>query len=172
MMAVRKPFEVGDVISTNDIFGTVKKIDLRATTIHTPQAQTVIIPNKKVFQMPITNYSYLQKRRIDLSVGVSYGEDLSKVKDITIQAIESLDFLRSDTEVELFYEEFGDSSINFVVRYWIDFSSQVEYRSAVSEGIMAIKSSYDKQGITIPFPIRTLDFGIKGGEKLSDVMEN
>jgi len=170
MMAVRRPFEVGDIISTNDIFGTVKKVDLRATTIYTPKGQTVIIPNKKVFQMPIKNYSYFQKRRIDLSVGVSYGENLSKVKDITIDAINSLDFLSSDSEVELFYEEFGDSSINFVVRYWIDFSVQVQYKNAVSEGIMSIKAAYDENDITIPFPIRTLDFGIKGGEKLSDMM--
>jgi small-conductance mechanosensitive channel len=65
------------------------------------------------------------------------------------------------------YTEFGSSSINFSVRYWIPFKRQLDYNNAISDGVMALKKSYDANGITIPFPIRTLDFGIKGGEKLS-----
>lgn len=65
--------------------------------------------------------------------------------------------------VELFYEGFGDSSIDFVVRFWSDFSQQSDLLSTRSEAIIALKTALDEAGLTIPFPIRTLDFGVAGG---------
>ena len=67
----------------------------------------------------------------------------------------------TDKETTLVYDEFGDSSINFTVRFWVKFSRQFDYRSARSEAIIAIKKAFDKEGISIPFPIRTLDIDPK-----------
>ena len=170
IIATRRPFRIGDIVETNDFFGTVMQMNLRTTVLRTPQAQKIIIPNKSVLQNPITNYSFFGERRIDLEVGISYGEDLEKVKSVTTAAIEQIDYLQKDKEVEFFYKEFGDSSINFEIRYWINFYGQTEYLKARSEGVMKIKAAYDQNDITIPFPIRTLDFGIKGGEKLSEIL--
>lgn len=171
IIVLRKPISVGDLIKSNDHFGNVIRINIRATHILTPQGQFVIIPNKEIIENPLINYSKLGMRRIDLKVGVSYGENLRKVRDITLEAVNKIDYLAPKREVDLFYEEFGDSSINFVVRYWVDFKNQPDYLHAVSDGIILIKEAYDENGITIPFPIRTLDFGIKGGTKLEKVMD-
>lgn len=169
-LAIRHTFRVGELIETNDFFGTVTKINLRSTELRTPPGQVVLIPNKEVFENPITNFSVTGDRRVDLKVGISYGDDLAKVRRVTVQAVEGVPGRDTRREVELFFEEFGDSSINFTVRFWIPFRKQTDYLKARSEAVERIKSAYDREGITIPFPIRTLDFGIKGGRRLDEVM--
>ncbi|MGK7392465.1 MAG: mechanosensitive ion channel family protein [Candidatus Cyclobacteriaceae bacterium M2_1C_046] len=167
IMAIKSPIFIGDVLEYDSHYGTVKNIGLRATTLIDPQGQDVIIPNRLIFENPYKHFTVRKERRIDLQVGISYGEDLQKVEDIVLEAIKAITYLRKDREVEFYYEEFGDSSINFVVRYWIDFRRPVDFFKARHDGIKRIKSAFNNNNITIPFPIRTLDFGIKGGEKLS-----
>ncbi len=169
LMAIRKPIVVGDIIETNGYMGVVEKISLRVTTIRTFQGLHVIIPNKEVFQNPVTNYTKTNVRRIDLECGVSYGDDLEKVKEIAESAIEKQDFYIKDEGVNLFFTSFGDSSINFSLRFWIEYPDQPGFMKSRSEAIMALKRAFDENDIAIPYPIRTLDFGIKGGEKLSDM---
>ena len=82
----------------------------------------------------------------------------------------SLDLRDTGKDVEVFYEGFGGSSIDFVARFWIDYRRQVEYKTAVSEAVIAIKKAFDAHDVMIPFPIRTLDFGIKGGESLRQAL--
>lgn len=171
IIVLRKPVAVGDIIQSNDYFGTVQRVNIRATHILTPDGQYVFIPNKEVIEKPIINFTRLGVRRVDLQVGISYGEKLPKVKDIVYQAIEKIDYIRKEREIEIFYEAFGDSSINFVVRFWIEFKRQADYKKAVSDAIINIKEAFDENNITIPFPIRTLDFGIKGGEKFAEVID-
>ncbi|HBF20013.1 MAG TPA: mechanosensitive ion channel protein MscS [Cryomorphaceae bacterium] len=158
MMSIRRPFQVNDLIETNDFFGKVVSIHLRTTQIETLQGQLVMIPNAEVFKKPIINYSVLGKRRIDLEVGVTYGQDLPFAKKVAKEAVEKIEGIQGD--VTIFYTEFGDSSINFTIRYWMTFTNkQFEYRDMVDKGIIAIKQAFDENGISIPFPIRTLDFG-------------
>lgn len=168
-ISFRKPLKVGDIVEVKGYMGKVKEINLRDTVLETFQGKTVIIPNKEVFQNPIENYSYLKKRRFDLSVGVSYGDDLEKVQEITLNAVKDIDGLSKDDEIKLFFVEFGDSSINLSVRMWINTPEQSVYNSVGSEAIMKIKKAYDTNDIVIPFPIRTLDFGIKGGTTLNEM---
>lgn len=170
-MAIRKkyPFQVGDIIKTQDIMGNVEHISLRATTIRSFQGETIIIPNRLIYENPITNFSFLGMRRVDLSVGVSYGDDLSKVEKIVLAAVTDIDDSVNEKPIEFFYTEFGDSSINFTVRFWVKFRKQTEYLNGKHQAIKAIKKAFNENDITIPFPIRTLDFGIKGGKTLSDM---
>jgi small-conductance mechanosensitive channel len=172
ILSIRHPFGVGDIIKTTDFFGTVEKLNLRNTIMRTLQGQIVFIPNKNVFESPVINFTKSGMRRIDLGVGVSYGDDLEKVKDVTINSIKGMKNIMQNKPVELFYEEFGDSSINFTIQFWVVYRNQADYLSAKSEAIMRIKKAYDENDIMIPFPIRTLDFGIKGGEKLDTVINN
>ena len=167
-LSIYRPLHVGDIVKIKDYMGKVKEINLRDTVLLTFQGQNVIIPNKDVLQNPIENFSILGKRRMDMSVGVSYGDDLEKVKEITLEAVKGIQGL-TDDEITFFYEEFGDSSINFILRIWVATPEQPDYLQVRSEAVMRIKKAYDEQGITIPFPIRTLDFGIKGGQPLGDV---
>ena len=171
-ISFRKPIRVGDIVNIKDYMGKVMEVNLRDTIISTFGGQTVIIPNKEVFQNPIENYSYQNKRRFDLAVGVSYGEDLEQVKQITLEAVKGIEGLSKTEETTFFYEEFGDSSINFSIRMWMDNPEQLAYKKVGSDAIIAIKKAYDANDIMIPFPIRTLDFGIKGGEKLSEMQVN
>lgn len=170
ILTIRQPFRINDIIKSNDYFGTVTQITLRTTNIITTQGERVLIPNKDVFQKPLINYSQTGKRRIDLAVGISYGDDLEKVKKITVEAVKSIPNRLEDKEPELYYSEFGNSSINFILMIWINYTSEIEYKHSISDAIQNIKKAYDENDITIPFPIRTLDFGIKGGEKLSEVL--
>ncbi|WP_246043167.1 mechanosensitive ion channel family protein [Fodinibius saliphilus] len=170
LLSFRHPFGKGDIIESNDYYGTVQKINLRNTLIKTPQGQLVYVPNKVVYENPFINYTASYERRIDLSCGVSYGDDLEKAKKLAIEAVESLDNYDNSREVELYYEEFGGSSINFSIRFWVDFRQNSDFLSARSDAIMAITKKFDEHDIMIPFPIRTLDFGIRGGEKLNTVL--
>jgi small conductance mechanosensitive channel len=170
-LSVQRPFRPGHIIETKDFFGVVKRIHLRWTEIRTQQGQVVLIPNKQVFENPIMNYSSTGQRRVDLRLGVSYGDDLEKARRVAMRAVEGVSTRLPDKEAELFYEEFGESSINFVVRFWIEFTRQPDFLAAQSEAIERIKKAFDEAGITIPFPIRTLDFAVKGGEKLSEMLE-
>lgn len=169
-LAVRSPINEGDLIEYDDFFGIVKKISMRATTLQTLQGQDVVIPNKFIMDNAFTHYTINGIRRIDLQVGVSYGDDLDKVEKITKEAIEAIDYRLQTKPVDFYYQEFGSSSINYLIRYWINFTNQPDYLRAVSDGIKLIKKAYDANDIMITFPIRTLDFGIKGGETLKDML--
>jgi len=169
-IAFRRPFSVGDIIESEDHMGTVTDINLRTTVIVTFQGQEVLIPNKQLFQNVVVNYTRTRDRRVDLDVGVSYGDDLEKVKRVTIEAVRGIDKIDKEREVTLFFKEFGDSSINFSVRFWAVSPQQPDYLAARSNAVMAIQKAYNENDIMIPFPIRTLDFGIKGGEKLSEMV--
>lgn len=170
-MAVRRPFDRGDLIEVADKLGVVEAVQLRSTIVTTTDGLWVQVPNKDIFQNPIINYTKTPTRRMDLEVGVAYCDDLEKVREVAVEAVQSVPGRQADKDIELFYNGFGDSSINFVIRIWLDRSMQKDYLNAKSEAIIAIKKAFDAADITIPFPIRTLDFGsrVVGGERLDEM---
>ncbi|MAO65220.1 MAG: mechanosensitive ion channel protein MscS [Balneola sp.] len=172
LLSIRHPFGIGDIIDTNGYFGTVQKLNLRNTVIRTPQGQIVYVPNKSVYENPFTNFTKTGMRRIDLECGVSYGDDLEKARKVAIEAIEGLDARDKSKDVELYYDSFGGSSVDFKLRFWIDFEVLPQYLGARSEAIIRLKKAFDENDIMIPYPIRTLDFGIRGGEKLDSMLQN
>ncbi|NMM47329.1 mechanosensitive ion channel family protein [Marinigracilibium pacificum] len=169
ILAFRTPFHVGEIVDIKGVMGSVQRTNLRVTVVKTFQGQEVYIPNKDVLQSNIFNYSILGKRRIDLTVGVSYGDDLQKVEELVINTVSNLDGVIDKENLIFDYHEFGDSSINFNIRFWVKYPDQPGYLGMKHKAIKAIKRAFDDNDITIPFPIRTLDFGIKGGEKLSEM---
>lgn len=171
-MAIKSPVNVGDVLEYQDVFGIVKEIGLRSSSIRTWQGQDVVIPNRLLMEQKYTHFSINKQRRIDLDVGISYGDDLEKVEQVTLQAINNIDFIDKQKPADLYFKEFGDSAIIFTVRYWVKYISNdyLIYLRALSQGIKNIKKAYDKNDITITFPIRTIDFGIKGGKSLAEML--
>ena len=155
-IAVQRPIRIGDVIETNGYFGQVRAINIRSTIIYNFAGQEIEIPSKDIFQKPILNYSKTGERRMQLNCGVTYDADLQRVQDVAVEAIGQLPFLQKDKPVELHYETFGDSSINFKIWYWID-QNQAGPPLAASEALKALKKAFDANDITIPFPIRTLE---------------
>jgi small conductance mechanosensitive channel len=172
MLTIRSLFRVGDLIEVDGYFGKVKKITLRHTSLETLQGQDVMIPNKIVAQTPLTNYDKLKQRRVDVACGVSYGDDLAQVKEVTINAIKKKVAHDDKKGIQLFFNEFGGSSVNYTLRFWLAErkTGQSDFLAAQSDAIMAIMTAYNENDIMIPFPIRTLDFGIRGGEKLSAML--
>lgn len=164
-IALRRPIEVGDIVRTNNYFGAVERVQLRTSLVRQTDGQLVRIPNRKIFENPLINLTDLGRRRVDVKVGVSYGEDLDRVLEVTRAALDDVDHIR-ERGVDVLFTGFGDSSIDLVARFWIVYHRQIDFMQAQSDGVLAIKRAYDREGITIPFPIRTLDFGIKGGEPL------
>ncbi len=169
-MSVKSLYSIGDLVETNGYFGTITAIDLRTTKLRIPSGQDVIIPNKDVLQNPMTNYTSSGERRVEISCGVSYGDDLNKVENVVMETLKNLDTLKSNKPVEIFFNEYGDSSINFKARFWIGFAAQKDFLREQSKAIKAIKTAFDKADIMIPYPIRTVDFGIRGGVPLNDML--
>lgn len=172
ILAVRSPIQVGDIVSVSDHMGTVSETNLRVTTIKTFQGQEVFIPNSTILQNPIINYTTFGKRRIDLAVGVSYGENLRAVKELVLETIGKMEGVTDHDKTIFTYTGFGGSSIDFEIKFWITYPEHPSYLKMRSEAIMSIKEAFDAADIMIPYPIRTLDFGIKGGEKLSEMKLN
>lgn len=170
LLSVRQPFRPGHLVELLDFMGIVEEVNLRFTVIRTLQGQIVYLPNKEVLGHPIMNFSLTHLRRIDLVGGVSYADDLEAAKRLAIEAVQDVPRREPTRAVEFFYEDFGDSQIAFVVRIWIQFEKQTDYLEARSEAIRRLKAAFDAGGVTIPFPIRTLDFGAKGGETLAHVL--
>lgn len=152
LLAFRRPVSVGEIVETGGNTGVVEQIDLRSTYIRRPTGELVIIPNKTVFEQTIINYSRPSQRRVDLKVGVSYDDDLEHVRRVAIAAVESLAEREEEKPVELYFEQFADSSIQFVVRFWTSYRRRAEYLQARSAAIVAIKQAFDREGISIPFP--------------------
>ena len=166
IIAIRKPFGVGDVVETNEYFGTIERISLRTIDIRQVTGELIKVPNRKVFENAMTIFTHYGIRRVDVTLGVSYGEDLERVQQIVKDAMTGIKGMVEKKPVEVVYEGFGDSSINLKVRFWVHYGRQFDYVFARSEAIIKIKKSFDVNQVQIPFPIRTLDFGIKAGENL------
>ncbi len=169
-LSVQRPFGAGQLVETKDFFGVVERVSLRWTELRTPDGQLVLIPNKEVVNNPLINYSWTGRRRVDVKVGVSYGDDLPRAREIARAAVAAVPSRLPDTEVEVFWTEIASSSIDLVVRFWTQFARQADYFRARSEAIEALKAAFDAAGITIPYPIQTLDFGPKGGVPLAEAL--
>lgn len=172
IMSVKHVFKIGDFIETNSFVGTVQDVSLKSTVIRTLSGEEVNIPNKLVLQNPVKNFTTNGVRRVEFVCGVSYGEDLQRVKTIAMEAVRPLALDSMPRPVEFIYTGFGQSSIDFQIRFWTDPDTVWDYLTAKSEAIMKIKSAFDQNDIIIPFPIRTLDFGIKGGKGIGEIIKN
>ncbi|MBB1399898.1 mechanosensitive ion channel family protein [Pseudoalteromonas sp. SG44-8] len=165
-MGIRKPFKTGDVIKTDDVFGNVRSINLRNTLIENFYGQLILVPNKILFRNVLRNYSTLGVRRIEVPVGISYGDDPELAGEVIVKKINEFDFVIKQDETAVYAEGFGDSSVNLLVWFWIKYPGEADFMSVRHKAIVAVKQALSDADISIPFPIRTLDFGIKGGEKL------
>lgn len=150
---------LGDWIESNNEKGFVTEINLRNVTIKRPDNNYTIIPNSTFIDNPFTNYSISKRSRIIVSCGVGYESDLQMVEDLVVKIIGEQFKQEEGEEVEFFFEEFGDSSINFIVRFWADATNGKDTRALKHNAIKIIKKHFDANDINIPFPIRTLDFG-------------
>lgn len=119
----------------------------------------MVIPNTKIVEDAFKNFSRTKRSRVMVTCGVGYESDLEKVQEVTVNAISEIFKQAGNEKIEFAYEGFGDSSINYVIRFWTDVTKQRDILFAKHKAILAIKKAYNANDINIPFPIRTLDFG-------------
>ncbi|MHA6287024.1 mechanosensitive ion channel family protein [Maricaulis sp. CAU 1757] len=157
MIMVRKPMRVGDVIEVNGVRGRVEEITIRDTYLRELSNELVLMPNSMLFNNPVEIITDRDEVRHELVVGVGYGEDAAAALDVIKEAVESVDGLSSDREVEVYARAFGASSIDYTVRWWTS-SQPVEMHKTRSAIVLSVKAALDEAGIEIPFPYRTLTF--------------
>jgi len=162
VLSFRKKIQIGHWVETNGFSGEVMDINLKDFTLKEADNNIVVIPNKKILENPLKNYTLTTKMRVFLECGVGYESDLEEVEQLTKETIcNTFDQIEKPEDVEFYFTEYGSSSINYLCRFWIDAENALEKLRAKSKAIIEIKKAYDKADINIPFPIRTLQFDNK-----------
>ena len=151
LLLITQPFELGDTIMVSDYTGKVTAINLRSTELRELDGRFVIIPNADVFMSSIVNYTRSVERRVDLQIGVNPDTDLEKAVSTGLGALEGIQGIMSDPAPVLVFDSFGDSTIQGIVRYWVDTGAAdlLETQHAV---VRAIQDTYDKNDIVMPYP--------------------
>ena len=171
VLSFRKNLNIGNWVETNGFSGEVIDINLNYFVIREADNNMVVIPNKTILESPFKNYSLTTKMRIAIECGVEYGVDLEMDEKLTIETIRH-HFNQDEIgkKVEFYYTEFGDSSINFLCRFWVDSENALEKLKAKSKAIIEIKKAFDAENINIPFPMRTLEFTPNNRLNVKDVV--
>jgi len=155
-IAIKDEINIGDWIETNGFAGKVIAIDLRNTKIKESDNNIVVLPNKLILENPFKNYGLTQRIRANIICGVAYDSDLIQVRKIASDAITELFPAKNGEKVEFYYTDFGGSSIDFKLRFWVDAEASITALDVKSEAIIKIKEAFDKHGIDIPYPITTI----------------
>ena len=155
LLQIRRPFSYGDQISSGDIEGTVESIDARSVTVLTPDGETVYLPSSQVITDAIYNHTERGRRRSSVAIGVAYGSDLDLVKSTFAEAVDGLDAISARPEPEVLFTGFGDSSVDFVVRFWHPPSIADSWKARDAVGL-ALDKAANEAGIEIPFPQRVI----------------
>lgn len=162
LMIIFKPFKVGDFIEAAGTMGIVEEIEIFTTKMRTPDNKQIIIPNNQITNGNITNFSAKDTRRVDLVVGVSYSDDLNKVKAVLEDLLSKDERILPEPAPTIGVLQLGESSIDFAVRPWV---KSADYWPTLFDLNKAIKERFDAENISIPFPQRDVHFYQKhGGE--------
>lgn len=151
LILLLKPFVVGDYIveHSNGREGTVSEISIFYTKLVTPDNRVVMIPNGTLSNSSITNNTKMNKRRLDLVVGVSYDADLALVKKVLNEIIAKEEMIIQEDSKDVYVEELADSSVNMGISVWVKTSDYLGAKRKITE---TIKLTFDEKGIAIPFP--------------------
>ncbi|MDF0603477.1 mechanosensitive ion channel family protein [Psychromarinibacter sp. C21-152] len=159
MIILFRPIKVGDFVEVAGRMGTVKDITLNYTELASLGNVQIIIPNSEVWGNTIENYSIYPTRRAEWTFGVSYGSDLQKAQGIILDTIMADPRSQSEPEPFIQVNNLGDSSVDFLVRVWVDAGDYFAYQADMKR---KVKEALDAGGVEIPFPYRTVVMG--GGE--------
>ncbi len=149
LIVLFRPYKVGDWVEAAGVSGSVDAVQILTTILKTGDNKQVIVPNSQIMDSIITNYSAMDTRRVDMVIGVSYDDDLDKVHKTLKELVEADSRILKDPECKIAVSELGDSSVNFVVRPWVNAS---DYWGVKFELTEAIKKRFDQEGISFPFP--------------------
>ena len=153
MIAINEPFKVGDFVEVAGFSGSILEVNMMATILSTPDNKRITVPNKSAWGSPITNYSALGRRRVDMQVGVAYGSDLKRAIEVIGGAVSSIPGVLESPAPSVFIAGLNDSAITINVRPWVLTS---DYWRVYSDSLDAIHSALNEAKIEIPFPQLTV----------------
>lgn len=151
LMIIFRPFKVGDKIDAAGVTGVVEEIQIFTTVLKTPDNKTIIIPNSKITEDNIINYSAKGTMRVDMVVGIGYGDDIDKARAIIKEILDNNDKVLKEPKLTIAIAELADSSVNFTVRPW---TNTDDYWDVYFDVMEAVKKRFDAENINIPFPQR------------------
>lgn len=153
MILIYRPFDVGDLVDAGSVSGTVSHMSLVNTTIMTLDNQTIIVPNNKIWGDVIKNVTAQNIRRVDMTFGISYSDDIPKTERVLKEILAEHESVLDEPESMIHLHELGDSSVNFIVRPWVNTD---DYWDVYWDVTREVKMRFDREGISIPFPQRDL----------------
>lgn len=149
MIAINEPFKVGDYVAVGGFEGTVLQLDMMAVTLATPDNRRITIPNKSAWGSPIVNYSALATRRVDVSIGIAYGADISLARKTAIETIAAIPGVLSDPAPMAEVKSLDDSAVALTIRVW---TANADYWTVFFAANQALKEAFAAKGIQIPYP--------------------
>jgi small conductance mechanosensitive channel len=149
LIVLFRPYRVGDFIEAAGISGSVEQVQILTTVLKTGDNKQIIVPNSQIMDSIITNYSANDTRRVDMVIGVSYDDDLDKVRKTLEELVAADDRILPEPAVKIAVSALADSSVNFIVRPWVN---TADYWGVMFDLTEAIKKRFDKDGISFPFP--------------------
>ena len=149
LIVIFRPYKVGDYIEAGTNVGTVKDIQIFSTVLRTPDNKAIVVPNGSIMDGSITNYSEQPTRRIDIIASCSYEDDLDKVKQVLKTILDSEERILTEPKPQIAVSELAESSVNFIVRPWVNSS---DYLPVMYSLLEQIKKTFDQEGISIPYP--------------------
>jgi len=149
LIVLFRPYKVGDFVEAAGIAGVVEQVQILTTILKTGDNKQIIVPNGQIMDSIITNYSANDKRRVDMVVGVSYDDDLDKVRSTIEELVAADERILAEPACTIAVSALADSSVNFVVRPWVN---TADYWGVMFDLTEAIKKRFDKEGISFPFP--------------------
>jgi small conductance mechanosensitive channel len=164
LLIIFRPFKGGDFIEGAGVAGTVEKIHVFTTQLKTPDNKTIIIPNAKLTGDNIINFSAKETRRVDMVIGVSYSDNLQKVRQILEDILTKDDRVLQDPAPTIGVLELADSSVNFACRPWV---KAADYWGVYFDITETVKKRFDEEGVSIPFPQRDVHLFAQKEETLA-----
>jgi len=151
LIVVFRPYRMGDFVEVAGISGSVVQVQILSTILKTGDNKQIVVPNAQIMNSIITNYSANNTRRVDMIIGVSYDDNLDKVRDTLRELVNADSRIMQDPECLIAVAELADSSVNFFVRPWVASSDYWAVKFDLTE---SIKKRFDQDGISFPFPQR------------------
>lgn len=149
LIIIFRPFKIGDFIEAGGAIGTVEDITMFSTIMSPVDNRTIIVPNSKIIGDNIINYSKKDQRRVDLTFGIGYGDDLKAAKEVLVEILNADERILKEPAPFVAVSELGESSVNFIARAWVDTPNYWDVRF---DTIEKVKLTFDEKGISIPYP--------------------
>jgi len=158
LILLTEPFQINDQIVFKEFEGTVENIETRATTIRTYDGRRIVIPNSELFTNSVTVNTAFENRRLEYDVGIGYGDDIDRAKELMLEALHSVPEILKDPAPDVLLMELAESTVNIRVRWWIDPPRRADDLASRDKVLSTIKKTLVENGIDLPFPTQQILF--------------